>query len=78
MKKNSIKDFTVGDKVCHLSKPSLLMVVEEINPNNNEILCQWIDKDNKMQRCGYKPEVLGKWESKQVKFVTIPTGRKHR
>ena len=60
MAKYRIEDFSVGDKVYHLSNSQLQMVVIEINKTMNEISCRWVDKSGISQREQFMSEELGK------------------
>ena len=60
MKKYTIKDFSIGDKVYHLSNTKLKMVAVEIHYDVNEISCRWVDNDGKVQRIEFMAEELGK------------------
>jgi uncharacterized protein YodC (DUF2158 family) len=60
MAKYSIKDFSVGDQVYHLSNSSLRMVAIKIHVDLNEITCRWVDKSGNTQTIEFMPEELGK------------------
>ena len=60
MRKYKIKDFTIGDKVYHLSNTQLKMVAIEIYEDLNEISCRWVDKNGQVQCVEFMPEELGK------------------
>lgn len=60
MAQYTINDFSVGDKVYHLSNTKLIMVAVEIHKDINEISCRWVDKDGKVQCIEFMAEELGK------------------
>lgn len=60
MTKYTIKDFSKGDKVYHLSNIKQIMIAIEINENKNEISCRWTDEKGSAKCVEYIPEELGK------------------
>lgn len=55
----TINDFKEGDKVYHLSNPSTIMVVNAVNPNLNEVTCEWF-LSGQIQERSFKPASLAK------------------
>lgn len=60
MAKYTIKDFSKGDEVYHLSNKKLIMVAVDILTDENEISCRWIDDKGQTQCVEFMPEELGK------------------
>lgn len=60
MKKNTIQDFQIGDKVYHLSNPKLPMVVIAKKDELNEVSCRWVDNDGQVQCVEFMAEEIGK------------------
>lgn len=60
MEKYSINDFKKGDPVHHLSNHKLIMVVININKDENNVLCRWVDNNGHKQHASFLPEELGK------------------
>lgn len=60
MAKYTIQDFSIGDKVYHLSNVKLLMVVIEVHVDTNTINCRWIDSSGNSTSRDFIPQELGK------------------
>jgi hypothetical protein len=58
MEKLNINDFELGDKVNHSSNTRQLMVVIQIHPDPNEIICRWIDSKGISQTQAFIPQEL--------------------
>lgn len=71
MGKYTINDFTVGDKVYHLSNTSLTMVVIEIHKDMNELSCRWIDNKGQVQHLEFMAEELGKYGDRTISITAI-------
>lgn len=56
----NITSFNIGDEVYHKSNRTLLMIVALILSDENEIVCEWLDKDGKHNSVGFNPAVLMK------------------
>ncbi len=71
MTKCSIKDFSKGDQVYHLSNTKLKMVAVEIITEENEISCRWVDDKGQTQCVEFMPEELGKSDDLRPRIRTI-------
>lgn len=60
MNTNKINDFQIGDKVIHKSNDDCLMVVFDLDIENNNIFCEWIDKLGHSQAQSFDFRVLEK------------------
>lgn len=71
MAQYTISDFSVGDKVYHLSNTKLIMVAVEIHKDLNEISCRWVDKEGKVQCIEFMAEELGKAKDLEPRIYVI-------
>lgn len=53
-------DFSLGERVYHLSNSKLIMVVVKINNDLDEITCRWIDKEGNIHVEVFLIQELGK------------------
>jgi len=71
MSEYTLNDFTIGDKIYHLSNTKIIMVAIEINNELNEISCRWVDKNGNTQRKEFMPEELGKGDDLGIKISSF-------
>lgn len=62
MAEYKITDFKKGEKVYHRSNSRLIMVAIDINLQQGEISCRWLDKNGNTQIVQFIPEELGKYD----------------
>lgn len=63
----TVNDFKIGDKVYHVTAPTIVMVIIEVN--SDDLSCRWLDKNGTKHVEEFLPQELEKVSDRGFGFA---------